>query len=111
VDLTGFAGTYFDAKRLSECAVSAALLDNSKAALTRRTPKDCYAIIKDKENTIFCSIKLSPRDKEKNTPSYLVNPPANNRVCPCIFYINVLEKLFSFWKVLYRQGAIWHDAV
>jgi len=83
--LTGFAGTYFDAKRLLECAVSAALLDNSKAALTRRTPKDCYAISKDKENTISCSIKLFPRDKKKNTPANLVNHPVNNRVCLYIF--------------------------
>ncbi len=33
--------------------MSAALLDNLKAALTRRTPKDCYAIIKMRKNTIF----------------------------------------------------------
>ena len=57
LDSTNLAGTCFDATRLSECAVSAALLDNPKAALTklrlyasprqaRRTPKDCYAIIK-----------------------------------------------------------------
>lgn len=53
-----FPKTCFDAMRLSECAVSAALLDNPKAASRvpaapgfkhlRRTPKDCSAIIKGK---------------------------------------------------------------
>jgi uncharacterized FAD-dependent dehydrogenase len=48
LDSTNLSGTCFDATRLSECAVSAALLDNPKAALTRRTPKDCFAIIKER---------------------------------------------------------------
>jgi hypothetical protein len=51
--------------------VSAALLDIPKAALTRRTPKDCFllrsasyegqvAIIKTGKNTIFHTIKFFP---------------------------------------------------
>ncbi len=49
----------FDAERLSECAVSAALSDNPKAALTRRTPKDCCAIIKSVENNNFSYAELN----------------------------------------------------
>ena len=48
LDSTNLSGTCFDATRLSERTVSAALLDNPKATLTRRTPKDCFAIIKER---------------------------------------------------------------
>ena len=49
----------YDAERLSECAVSAALSDNPKAALTRRTPKDCRAIVKLMENKNFPCVELN----------------------------------------------------